>query len=212
MSIRSWRRALVAGALCVMAGAWTAAPAAPLRARPPAQTPTDRVIVKWRESGFAAVQISGAAARTARLSEFTGVPLTHVREIHDRLDVVRLDAPLSGGALRRVVARLQADPAVQYAEPDERRYVLAFPADPLASVEQALVTRSIPSDGLVQVEHRSCHGSPRRQFGNARFGWRRRIADLEQRFGRRFVLLVFFHVLGTQRGQNLNFLWPGLAL
>jgi len=130
MSIRSWRRALVAGALCVMAGAWTTAPAAPWRAHTPAQPPTDRVIVKWRESGFAAVQISGAAARTARLSEFTGVPLTHVREIHDRLDVVRLDAPLGGGALRRVVARLRADPAVQYAEPDERRYVLAFPADP----------------------------------------------------------------------------------
>ena len=32
--------------------------------------------------------------------------------------------------MRRVLARLQADPAVKYAEADERRYVLAFPSDP----------------------------------------------------------------------------------
>ncbi len=130
MSIRRWQRALGAGVLCVVAGAATLASAAPLRRDAPAQVPTDRIIVKWRESGFAAVQMNTMAARTTHLSEFTGIPLTPVRQIHDQLDVVRLASPLGRSALRRVVARLQADPAVQYAEADERRYILAFPSDP----------------------------------------------------------------------------------
>jgi serine protease len=123
-------RTLLAVGLYVLAAAWTAASAAPLRAYPPGEEPTDRVIVKWRDSGFAAVQIKGTADRAASLSQATGVPLRPVRELHDRLDLVRLDAPLKGGSMRHVIARLRADPAVQYAEPDQRRYALAFPDDP----------------------------------------------------------------------------------
>jgi serine protease len=128
--MRSWRRAAGLAALCALALGGTPAFAAPWRAPQPDQVPTDRVIVKWRESGFAATQVQGMAARTARLSEFTGVPLSPIREIRDRVAVVRIAQPLAGGSMRRLVARLKADPAVQYAEPDERRYVLAFPADP----------------------------------------------------------------------------------
>ena len=130
MSIRRWQRALRTGALCLLAGAWTVAFAAPWRSHASGQLPTDRVIVKWRDTGFAAVQIDGTAARTAHLSDMTGIPLSPVREIHERLDVMRLAAPLGGSAMRRVIIRLRADPAVQYAEADERRYVLAFPQDP----------------------------------------------------------------------------------
>ncbi len=72
----------------------------------------------------------GTPQRTARLSQSTGVALHPMRELHDRLDLMRLDAPLRGGAMRHVIARLRADPAVQYAEPDQRRYALAFPDDP----------------------------------------------------------------------------------
>ncbi len=130
MLIRRLHRALLAGALCVLAGPWTAASAAPWRAHPPGDEPTDRIIVKWRDSGFAAVQMVGTAQRTARLSQSTGVGLRPMRELHDRLDLMRLDAPLRGGAMRRVIARLRLDPAVQYAEADQRRYALEFPDDP----------------------------------------------------------------------------------
>jgi serine protease len=116
--------------LCALALGTALASAAPWRRPAPDQVPTDRVIVKYRDSGFAATQVNGMAARTAHLSAFTGVPLRPLREIRDRLDVVRLDTPLAGGAMRRALARLQADPAVKYAEADERRYVLAFPSDP----------------------------------------------------------------------------------
>jgi len=129
MLIRSLHRALLAGVLCICAAA-PAARAAPWRMHAPGDEPTDRIIVKWRDSGFAAVQMVGTPQRTARLSQATGVPLHPMREINDRLDLMRLDAPLKGGALRHVIARLRADPAVQYAEPDQRRYALAFPADP----------------------------------------------------------------------------------
>ena len=134
MSNRRRRRSLLVGALCALAASLLAsalltAPstAAPWRTYSPEQIPTDRVIVKWRESGVAAMQIKSSEERTARLSQSTGVPLSAVREIHDRLDVVRLDAPRVGSALRQELARLNADTSVQYAEPDERRYALGFP-------------------------------------------------------------------------------------
>jgi len=130
MSTGRWRRALTAGAGLVLAGAALTASAAPWRGFPAAQTATDRVIVKWRDSGVAAVQIATTEARTARLSAATGVALSPVRTIHDRVDVMRLESPMAGMALRHVLSRLKADPFVLYAEADERRYALAAPNDP----------------------------------------------------------------------------------
>ncbi len=130
MLIRRLQHALLAGVLCAVAGAWTGASAGPWRSYAPGDEPTDRVIVKWRDTGFSAVQTVGTPARTLQLSQATGVPLRPVRELHDRLDLVRLDRPLRGGAMREVLARLRSDPAVRYAEADQRRYVLAFPDDP----------------------------------------------------------------------------------
>jgi serine protease len=91
---------------------------------------TDRVIVKWRDSGVAAVLIPTVEERTARLGGSTGLALTAVRNLHDRLDVMRLPAPMLGGALQAVIAQLRADPSVEYAEPDARRFVEALPNDP----------------------------------------------------------------------------------
>ena len=130
MSIRRLPRAFLAGALCVIAGTWATAQSAPWRSDARAELPTDRIIVKWRDSGFAAVQMASTDVRAARLSQMSGVPLHPVREIHDRLDLMRLDTPLKGASMRRVIARLRADPGVKYAEADQRRYALAFPDDP----------------------------------------------------------------------------------
>lgn len=130
MVIHRLPRALLALGLCVLAGPWMPASASPWGSHAVGDEPTDRVIVKWRDSGFAAVQIDDTAQRTASLSVASGVPLHPVRQLHDRLDLVRLAAPLKGGSMRHVIARLRTDPAVQYAEPDQRRYALAFPDDP----------------------------------------------------------------------------------
>src|SRR5580765_5626193 len=104
MSIRRLRRALVSGTLCIVAGACTLASAGPWRSHAPADEPTDRIIVKWRDTGFAAVQTAGTPARAAQLSQATGVSLRPVRELHDRLDLMRLDAPLRGAPMRQVIA------------------------------------------------------------------------------------------------------------
>jgi serine protease len=130
MSNRRLHRVLLAGALCVLGFGAMSASAAPWRTYPAGEAPTDRIIVRWRDSGVTAMQITNNADRAARLSRSTGVTLRAVREIHDRLDVVQLDAPVSGAALRRVVAKLGADLAVQYAEPDRIRYALGIPNDP----------------------------------------------------------------------------------
>ena len=105
------------------------AQAAPFRARA-AELPTDRIIVKWRETGVVTTQMDSPVERTAALSRMSGVKLTALHAIHERLDVVRLAAPLRGEALRQALNRLRNDPAVQYAEPDAKRYILAtLPAD-----------------------------------------------------------------------------------
>lgn len=95
-------------------------------ARPQA---TDRVIIKWRASGVATSHIETLAARAASLSALSGLKLTPLRTIHPRLDVVRLETPQRGEALRHTLARLRNDPFVEYAEADARRYILAFPTD-----------------------------------------------------------------------------------
>ena len=129
MSYRRLRRSLQAVALCLGAGASLTATAAPWRIDARVAAPTDRIIVKWRDTGVAAMQIARSEDRATRLSQASGIPLRSIREIRERLDVMRLASPLGSKELRRVIARLSADPSVQYAEADERRYALAFPID-----------------------------------------------------------------------------------
>ncbi|HEX9474071.1 MAG TPA: S8 family serine peptidase [Steroidobacteraceae bacterium] len=130
MSYRWPGRSLLAGALCIIVGAGLCAQAAPWPPRAAGELPSARIIVKWRDQGVAAVQIEGTVNRAARLSASTGIHLTAMREIHDRLDLMRLPTALAGADLMQVIARLRADPSVQYAEVDARRYALAYPVPP----------------------------------------------------------------------------------
>ncbi|MGH8254364.1 MAG: S8 family serine peptidase [Steroidobacteraceae bacterium] len=130
---RRQHRLLLAGALCALAVALLpAAPvqAAPLRTYPAGEAPTNRIIVRWRDEGVTAMQIPSNTERAARLARASGIKLRAVREIHDRIDVVQLEAPLAGAALKRVVAQLGSDLAVKYAEADRLRYALGDPNDP----------------------------------------------------------------------------------
>jgi serine protease len=103
--------------------------AVPFRGTPPAES-TDRVIVKWRATGVAAVRIDAIEDRALRLQASTGMSLRPIRSLHDRLDVLRLERALRPAAMQAVVARLRLDPSIEYVEPDARRYIAAFPADP----------------------------------------------------------------------------------
>jgi serine protease len=121
-------RSLAAGLAAALLLATGLASAAPYR-RPAGVLPTDRLIVKWREQGVAATRIESIAGRAAQLQAASGVHLRPLRNVHDKLDVLRLDHALSAGAMRATVARLRLDPSIEYVEPDARRYIAAFPAD-----------------------------------------------------------------------------------
>jgi serine protease len=92
-------------------------------------TATDQVIVKWRDSGVAAVQIDSVSDRAMRLSSATGIHLQAVRNLYGHVDVMRLDRPLGRAPMNAVLSRLRADPGVVYAEADSLRYIKQFPAD-----------------------------------------------------------------------------------
>jgi serine protease len=95
---------------------------------------TDRIIVKWRTSGVAAVQIDGVQERAARLSAVNGIQVSPVHNLFGSTDVVRLDHVPNHSEMQGILARLNADPGIEYAEPDGYRYIQAtqagLPNDP----------------------------------------------------------------------------------
>ncbi len=93
-------------------------------------TLTDRIIVKWRSSGVAAVQIESLNERAVRLSGPNGIAVTPVRNLFGSTDVMRLDHTPAHEEMQRILGRLNADPGIEYAEADGWRFVQAFPADP----------------------------------------------------------------------------------
>jgi len=94
-----------------------------------------RVIVKYKADG-ALMRESALAARdpdrvpvqyAARLSQRLGLVLRDGRVVAPRTQVLRAQNMSSAD----LVARLQADPDVEYAEVDERMHITAAPNDPL---------------------------------------------------------------------------------
>jgi serine protease len=90
---------------------------------------TDRLIVKWRASGVAALQIATVAGRALHLRAVTGVDVAPVRNLYGQTDVMQLPYVPAGPEMSEILARLRADPAVEYAEPDAWRYIADFPQD-----------------------------------------------------------------------------------
>ena len=71
------------------------------------------------------------AADVAALAGRTGVPLRQARRIRSNLRVLELGTIAAPGSIGAALARLRADPDVQYAELDRRRHANAVPNDPL---------------------------------------------------------------------------------
>ncbi|HEX6017545.1 MAG TPA: S8 family serine peptidase, partial [Burkholderiaceae bacterium] len=113
-------------------------------ATPSADTRHARVIVKYkaggalmRESALAARNPDRVAVQYAmRLSQRLGVPLRDGFAIAPRTQVL-FARDLSSAEL---VARLRADPDVEYAEVDERMHITAVPNDPRYANNQPIIT------------------------------------------------------------------------
>ena len=86
-------------------------------------TATDQVIVKWRDSGVAAVQMPSIEERTARLRAVTGAEVRPVHNLYGHLDVLRLSQAMTPYEMGPLLAQLRADPGVEYAEADGWRYI-----------------------------------------------------------------------------------------
>jgi serine protease len=94
-------------------------------------TLTDRIIVKWRSTGVAAVQIQSVQDRAIRLSGVNGIAVAPLHNLFGSTDVMRLDHTPTHEEMQGILARLNADPGIEYAEADGYRYIQAFPADAL---------------------------------------------------------------------------------
>lgn len=105
----------------------------PARTQPAAVSASaERVIVKLKDTG----SLNGARAKAgsdamAALAGRNKLSLKQTRPITSALHVMKFEPEISGEAIEATLARLRADPAVEYVELDERRYPQAVPNDPL---------------------------------------------------------------------------------
>jgi serine protease len=89
------------------------------------------VIVKLRELGPTPATPSATPAPLAALARRAGLGLKETRRIVGSTYVMRVLPVLAGESVAATLARLRADPAVVYAEADQRRYIHDTPNDPL---------------------------------------------------------------------------------
>lgn len=128
--------------LAMVAGILSATPAAqrvagaelnPVRHGPaPAPQPeSPRIILKLRAAVSGAATTALPAARLDRISRRTGVALSLLRSITPRMQVLEAAPSQQGEAITTTLTRLRADPEVEYASVDERRYAHQVATDPL---------------------------------------------------------------------------------
>ncbi len=91
--------------------------------------PEPRIIVKLRSTDDGRVQIQSAPEKLASVAARAGVAAKPVRALGAQLEVMAVDAAAAAESLEATLARLNADPSVEYAELDGRRYLHAAPDD-----------------------------------------------------------------------------------
>ena len=117
----------------------------PVRSQRPevAETGVRKLIVKFREQSQRAATRPGRLKRVEYdkqramdVAQRAGLKLERSRELVAGMHAMQVRAPGTGESLAATLARLRADPAVAYAEPDYRRHILATPDDPLFLAQQ----------------------------------------------------------------------------
>src|SRR5581483_289398 len=110
----------------------------PARHHPSSQglSAAHRVIVKLRASTFATSDSVHAQAispqnRVTTLAARVGLTMRDSHPITDRIHVMLVEPADAGDSVAATATRLKADPDVEYAEPDQRRYTHAVPNDTL---------------------------------------------------------------------------------
>jgi serine protease len=113
----------------------------------------ERIIVKLRaERG--GVQPTAEQDRVAGAAARAGLKLREWRRVGagTRLNALRVEPQSPGEPIETQLERLRADPSVEYAEVDRRRYISALPNDPLYTGQWYLQSRS-DAPSAVDAEH-----------------------------------------------------------
>jgi serine protease len=105
----------------------------PVPTHPPSEPEAamEGVIVKLRGLGPAPATPGATPAPVAALARRVGLELKETRRILGSTYVMRVLPAVAGESVVATLARLRADPAVVYAEADQRRYIHDTPDDPL---------------------------------------------------------------------------------
>lgn len=102
---------------------------------------TDQIIVKWR-NGATLAKTSAPAQRASKLSSLSGVAIQHKRSSTADTDVFKLDHVMQRPEMQSVLERIQADPSVEYAVADERRWIQQLPNDPRINDQWYFLSRT----------------------------------------------------------------------
>src|SRR5205807_6648132 len=136
----------------------------PVRTHPhgAADTAVERLIIKLREAAGATAVIAAAVApeqaqieagrqRVALLAGRHGLVLKSTRAITATMHVMHLEFPLSAASLATTLETLRADPEVEYAEVDQRRYAHATPNDSLFLTQQWYLQNSSTTPSAIDA-------------------------------------------------------------
>jgi serine protease len=97
---------------------------------------TDRLIVKLRAPTVSAQMHSiMSASQESTLRNIAGIQLSRVRVMSDGGQVMQLPQAMTVAEAQVVASKLQSDPSVEYAEPDQIRRPMLTPTDPSFGVQ-----------------------------------------------------------------------------
>jgi serine protease len=92
---------------------------------------TKSIKFRARPQSIKYIQANTSDADVAGLAQRTRLPMLGSRQVTPSMHVVFLQKTLYGAEVNKALKALRADPAVQFAEIDQRRYAHALPDDPL---------------------------------------------------------------------------------
>lgn len=95
----------------------------------PEEVVTDRIIVKYKSTMAGANAMSMSQTAMDRVAQTAGHRFKHMRRLATGAQLMKLEQRTSKAELDAIIARLQQDPQVEYAEPDRLMQPMATPND-----------------------------------------------------------------------------------
>ena len=122
----------------------------------PSNAVTKPVASRRRARSYSITQAQTSAADVTALARRVGLSLAKSRQITPSMHVLLLPKTLYGAGVAAALAKLRADPAVQFAAVDQRRYPLLVPTNPLFAPTPGVASgqwyMNTPSSTPVTVE------------------------------------------------------------